>query len=90
MPVQQVSSAARMDLRQLEPVLGDRIAAAYNFANCKDLEAPTLGLVPKEVLAAIIKDSWKRRREAVAGPPRLSLEEQAFFQSFEEQMERRG
>jgi len=53
-------------------------------------ESQTLGLVPKEVLEAIIKGSWERRREAGAVPPQLSLEEQAFFQSFEEQMERLG
>ncbi len=53
-------------------------------------ESHTLGLVPKEVLEAILKGSWERGREAAAGPSRLSLEEQAFFQSFEEQMERQG
>ena len=53
-------------------------------------ESHTLGLVPKEVLEAILMGSWERGREAGADPPRLSLEEQAFFQSFEEQMERQG
>lgn len=53
-------------------------------------ESNTLDLVPKDVLEAIIKGASERRREAVTGPPRLSLEEQAFFQSFEEQMERQG
>jgi hypothetical protein len=53
-------------------------------------ESHTLGLVPKEVLEALIKGTWERRREAGACPPRLSLEEQTFFQSFEEQMERQG
>jgi hypothetical protein len=50
-------------------------------------ESHTLDLVPKEVLEAIIKTAWERRSEVEAGPPPLSLEEQAFFQSFEEQME---
>jgi hypothetical protein len=49
-------------------------------------ESHTLGVVPKEVLEGIIRDAWERRREAAAVPPRLSLEEQTFFQSFEEQM----
>jgi hypothetical protein len=53
-------------------------------------ESHTLDLVPKEVLEAIIKGTWERRREVGASPPRLSLEEQAFFQSFEEQMEGQG
>jgi hypothetical protein len=53
-------------------------------------ESHTLDLVPKEVLEAILKSDWERRREVKADPPPLSLEEQAFFQSFEEQMERRG
>jgi hypothetical protein len=49
-------------------------------------ESHTLDLVPKEVLEAIIKRTWERRTEVEADPPPLSLEEQAFFQSFEEQM----
>jgi hypothetical protein len=49
-------------------------------------ESHTLDLVPKEVLEAIIKGTWERRREVGAGPPPLSFEERAFFQSFEEQM----
>jgi hypothetical protein len=53
-------------------------------------ESHTLGLVPKEVLEAIFKDALERRREAAAGPPELSLEERAFFQSYEAQMERQG
>jgi hypothetical protein len=53
-------------------------------------ESHTLGLVPKEVLEAIIKDASERRKEAGAGPPELSLEERAFFRSFKEQMERQG
>jgi hypothetical protein len=53
-------------------------------------ESHTLDLVPKEVLEAIIKDTWERRREAGTDPPPLSLEEQAFFQSFEGQMRRPG
>lgn len=53
-------------------------------------ESHTLGLVPKEVLEAIIKDALERRREAEAGPPELPLEERAFFQSYEAQMERQG
>jgi len=50
-------------------------------------EFQTLGLVPQEVLDAIISGAGERRREA--NPPRLSAEEEAFFQSFEEQMESR-
>jgi hypothetical protein len=53
-------------------------------------ESHTLGLVPKEVLEAIIKDASERRRKAEAGPPELSLEERMFFQSYEAQMERQG
>jgi hypothetical protein len=53
-------------------------------------ESQTLGLVPKEVLKAIIKDALERRREAEGGPPELSLEERAFFQSYDAQMERQG
>jgi hypothetical protein len=53
-------------------------------------ESHTLDLVPKEVLEAIIKATRERRTEVGAVPPPLSLEEQAFFQSFEEQMERQG
>jgi hypothetical protein len=49
-------------------------------------ESHTLDLVPKEVLEAIIKGTWERRKEVGAGPPPLSFEERAFFQSFEEQM----
>ena len=49
-----------------------------------------LGLVPKEVLEAIIKDALDRRKQAEAGPPELPLEEQAFFESYEAQMERHG
>jgi hypothetical protein len=44
-------------------------------------ESHTLGLVQKEALEAIIKDALERRKEAEAGPPELSLEERAFFQS---------
>jgi hypothetical protein len=51
-------------------------------------ESQTLGLAPKEVLEAILKDALERRREAAAGPPELSLEERAFFQSSEAQLER--
>jgi len=50
-------------------------------------ESHTLDLVPKEVLEAIFERAAERRGEAEADPSRLSLEEQAFFQSFEEQME---
>jgi hypothetical protein len=53
-------------------------------------ESHTLDLIPKEALEAIIKSASGRRTEVEADPPPLSLEEQAFFQSFEEQMERRG
>jgi hypothetical protein len=51
-------------------------------------ESHTLGLVPKEVLEAIIEDALERGRQTEAGPPELPLEEQAFFQSYEAQMER--
>ena len=47
----------------------------------------TLDLVPKNVLEAIIKRTWERRKELETSPPPLSAEEQAFFQPFEEQME---
>jgi len=53
-------------------------------------ESHTLGLVPKEVLEAIIEDALERRRGAAAGPSELSLEERAFFQSYEAQIERQG
>ena len=53
-------------------------------------ESNNLGLVPKEVLDAIIKDALERERAVKAEPPELSLEEQAFFQSYEAQMERQG
>ena len=53
-------------------------------------ESHTLDLVPKEVLEAIIKSASERRTEIEADPLPLSHEEQAFFQSFEEQMERQG
>jgi hypothetical protein len=46
-------------------------------------EFQTLGLARQEALNAIID----RGRET--SPPRLSCEEQTFFQSFEEQMESR-
>jgi len=49
-------------------------------------ESHTLGVVPKELLEAILENARERRREAGASPARLSFEEQAFFQSFEEQM----
>jgi hypothetical protein len=52
-------------------------------------ESGTLDLVPKEVLEAIVQRA-SEHREFEAVPPSLSPEEQAFFQSFEEQMERRG
>jgi len=50
-------------------------------------EFQTLGLVPQAVLDAIINGARERWRET--NPPRLSSEEQAFFQSFEAQMESR-
>jgi len=50
-------------------------------------EFQTLGLVRQEVLDAIINGAGERWRET--NPPRLSSQEQAFFQSFEEQMESR-
>ena len=49
-------------------------------------ESHTLDLVPKEVLEAIIEDILERRRQAGEDPPPLSLEEQAFFQSYEEEL----
>ena len=52
-------------------------------------ESHTLDLVPKEVLEAIVQRA-SEHGEFEAVPPSLSPEEQAFFQSFEEQMERRG
>jgi hypothetical protein len=52
-------------------------------------ESHTLGVLPRDVIEAIIKGAWERAREG-AGPPRMSLEEQAFFQSYEEQMGTRG
>ena len=53
-------------------------------------ESRTLDLMPKEALEAIIRSASGRRTEVEADPPPLSLEEQAFFQSFEEQMGRQG
>jgi hypothetical protein len=50
-------------------------------------EFQNLGLVRQEVLDAIIDGARERLRET--NPPRLSAEEQAFFQSFEAQMESR-
>ena len=52
-------------------------------------ESGTLDLVPKDVLEAIINSAGESRTEIEADPPPLSLEEQAFFHSFEEQMDRR-
>jgi len=49
-------------------------------------ESHTLSLVPQEVLDEIIKDIRERRRQAGEDPPPLSPEEQAFFQSYEEEM----
>lgn len=48
-------------------------------------EFQTLDLVPQEVIGTIVNGAWERTREA--NPPRLSSEEQAFFQSFEKQIE---
>jgi hypothetical protein len=53
-------------------------------------ELHTLDLMPKEALEAIIKSASACRAEVEADPAPLSLEEQAFFQSFEEQMGRQG
>jgi hypothetical protein len=47
-------------------------------------DTQTLGMLPKDVLDAILKESQERMREA--NPPALSPEEQDFFQSFEAQM----
>jgi hypothetical protein len=52
-------------------------------------DSQTLGMLPKDVLDAILKESQERMREA-AGPPQLSPEQQDFFQSFEAQMENPG
>ena len=49
-------------------------------------ESGTLSIVPKEVLDAIIEDIRERRRQAGEDAPPLSPEEQAFFQSYEEEM----
>jgi hypothetical protein len=49
-------------------------------------ESGTLSLLSQDVLDEIIKDVVERRRQAGQGPPPLSAEEQAFFQSFEEEM----
>ena len=51
-------------------------------------DSGTLGMLPKDVLDAILKESQERMREA--NPPALSPEQQDFFQSFEAQMENRG
>jgi hypothetical protein len=53
-------------------------------------ESGTLSIVPKGVLDEIIKNIGGRRRQTEADPPPLTPEEQAFFQSFEEQMGSRG
>jgi hypothetical protein len=53
-------------------------------------ESHTLDLIPKEALEAIMKSTSGRRTEVEADPPPLSIEEHAFFQSFEEQMGREG
>jgi hypothetical protein len=53
-------------------------------------ESHTLGLVPKEVLEAIINGAWARGTEVGALLPPLSLEEQTFFRFFEEQMAEGG
>ena len=50
-------------------------------------ESGTLSIVPKDVLDEIIKDIGGRRRLTEAGPPPMSPEEQAFFQSYEEEMD---
>jgi hypothetical protein len=52
-------------------------------------EFDTLDLVPKDVLEAIVKHSWKRKREALESPPRMSVEEQTFFEPFEKQLAER-
>jgi len=50
-------------------------------------ESGALDLMPKEVLEAVFQRA-SEHRDLEAVPPRLSLEEQAFFQSFEQQMQR--
>jgi hypothetical protein len=52
-------------------------------------ESNNLGLLPKDVLDAIIKDALERERDK-AEPPELSLEERVFLRSYEAQMERHG
>jgi hypothetical protein len=52
-------------------------------------EFRTLGMLPPAVLDAILQNP-RHMPGAEVGPPRLSPEEQAFFQSFEKQMERKG
>jgi hypothetical protein len=49
-------------------------------------ESGTLSMVPKGVLDAIIQDIRERRKQAGEDAPPLSPEEQAFFQSYEEEM----
>ena len=49
-------------------------------------ESGTLSVVPQEVLDEIIKDIRERRSQAGEDPLPLSPEEQAFFQSYEEEM----
>jgi len=53
-------------------------------------EFRTLGLVPQEVLDEIMKSIRERAEKAETDPPRLSPEEQVFFHSFEEQLEKQG
>ena len=48
-----------------------------------------MDLVPKDVLEAIVKHSWKRKREVLESPPRMSVEEQTFFEPFEKQLAER-
>jgi len=47
-------------------------------------ELGTLGLVPEEIIREIVA---AQKRELAVNPPPLSAEEQAFFKSFEEQLQ---
>jgi len=51
-------------------------------------ESGTLGMLPPEVLEAILQEALAPASEADPAPPLLSPEEEVFFGSFEKQMER--
>jgi hypothetical protein len=75
----------RMAIRWLMEELGKHAWVA-KIRRMNWEESGTLSIVPKDVLDEIIKDTGGRRRQTEADPSPLSPEEQAFFQSFEEQM----